>query len=135
MYLSSSSEERVFEFQRHHIPHLLTIYNVESTHYENKAASLVHCNIIYIYISYVRLPLRWHLPCRILSVERQISLVFSNVCQCLLWYLFYMHVPLRCSYKIRKGFELWCYWSCAQKLAKEKTSLGMYLKIVHECYV
>lgn len=84
MYFSSSAEERVFEFQRHRIPHLLTIYIVESTRYENEAASLVHCNIIYIYISYVRLPLRRHLPCRISSVERQISFVLSNVCQCLL---------------------------------------------------
>lgn len=79
MFFSSSAEERVFEFQRHRIPHLLTIYIVESTRYENEAASLVHCNIIYIYISYERLPLRWHLPCRISIVERQISFVRSNV--------------------------------------------------------
>lgn len=60
------------ELQGFCIPHLFTIYIAESTHYENEAASLIHCNI-YIYITYVRLPLRRHLPCRILSVERQIS--------------------------------------------------------------
>lgn len=120
-----------YEFQSHCIPHLFRTYMVESTHYENEAASLVHCNIIYIYISI--LPFEFRETDFFLAVCVSFALIFIKLIYFICMFPSVMFIQIRkfvSSYGLFFGAI-----GLALRNERNKSSLGMYLKFVYKRYI